>query len=935
MLPGPTHAEPHNALPAIPRVPPLDYTARTLANGARVYAISDESASTVSINVWYQVGQRDDPPGRGGFAHLFEHLMFQSTRNLPDGVSKFVTSIGGSTNASTLFDYTDYYISAPANQLEALIWLEGERLRNLVIDEAGFKAERDVVKEELRQRIFAQPYGRILYMLLPGFTFSTHPYVRPIGSSIADLDRAQLADVRAFHETYYRPDNAIFVISGNFEEAKMNAWVDAYLGSIARPDRPIPRDTADEGERMAPVTVEAYAPNVPLPAIIFSWRAPEAADADAAGLALIEAVLTRGPSARLRRVLVDQKQLASNIVSYNLPARDGYAFALVATLAQGADIAAAEAALAEEIVRLRDTPISEAELAAVKNGMFGDALSRRERPVDRAFQLGGGVALTGDPRLEDRRLEAIRLMKAGDVQKVAARWLADRRRVTIHYQDESRRPPGYTGDVPQADIAKMGPSVKPPSRPAVTIATIAERQWPPAPSAVVQRTPPVLADHRLANGLRVIVAKSSDVPIATLKLVIDGGDASDPDGRAGLADLLADVAVRGAGDRDAAAMAEAMAGLGASIDASVEADSTQFTIQTPAANAEAAGGLLADIVLRPTLAVEELERVRRQQIDALAVAGRQPMQTALRLVAPTLFPDAAYGQVPRKTSLEAVGREDLAASRATLWRPDRATLLITGGIDAETGFALAGRLFGDWRSSGPAPAIARRAGPMAAPRILAVDIPGAGQAALLAAVPTVGRGDAVWPALRVANARLGGGSQGFLSQEIRVKRGLSYGAGSMIDARRDATLVMAATQTKNESAVEVAGLVLDQLRRLASEPVDDTQVEERWSHLTNMLASQTERSAGLAAYLASLLTAGISLEVATSELLGQEPASPAQVLAAAQHLTPEKTTLIIVGDARKWLPSMRRQYPGLKLVTAEGVAVEQDVDSGSGPSGQE
>ena len=161
--------------------------------------------------------------------------MFKSTRNLPDGVAAFVTGIGAQTNASTLFDHTSYYITAPAERLEALLWLEGERLRNLVVDEASFRSERDVVKEELRQRIFAQPYGRILYTLLPAFTFSTHPYARPIGGTIADLDQATLADVRAFHEAFYRPDNAVFVVSGNFDPARLDAWIDRYLGSIPRP----------------------------------------------------------------------------------------------------------------------------------------------------------------------------------------------------------------------------------------------------------------------------------------------------------------------------------------------------------------------------------------------------------------------------------------------------------------------------------------------------------------------------------------------------------------------------------------------------------------------------------------------------------------------------------------------------------------------------
>ena len=215
-------AAPVSSAPGI-AVPKLAYTGRRLANGARVFALRDTSSPSVTVNIWYDVGQRDDPKGRGGFAHLFEHLMFKSTRNLPGGVQPFATERGGQTNASTLFDYTNYYVMAPANQLESLLWLEGERLRNLVVDQAAFVSERKVVQEELRQRIFAQPYGRILYTLLPAFTFDSHPYRRPIGGTIEDLDKASLADVRAFHEAYYRPDNAIFVISGNFEPAELNA----------------------------------------------------------------------------------------------------------------------------------------------------------------------------------------------------------------------------------------------------------------------------------------------------------------------------------------------------------------------------------------------------------------------------------------------------------------------------------------------------------------------------------------------------------------------------------------------------------------------------------------------------------------------------------------------------------------------------------------
>ena len=904
-------------------VPTLRYTARTLPNGAQVFAIRDPSSSTASVNVWYNVGQRDDPRGRGGFAHLFEHLMFRTTRNLPQGVSAFITSIGGSTNASTHFDYTNYYVTAPANQLESLVWLEGERLRNLVIDEPSFRAERDVVKEELRQRIFAQPYGRILYTLLPAFTYTTHPYARPIGGTIADLDQAALADVRAFHEAYYRPDNAIFVISGNFDPARLDAWVDRYLGSIARPTATMPRDAGTEHERRAPRTVDAYAPNVPLPALVFSWQAPPVGNRDSAGMALIEALLTRGASARLRRELIDRRGLASNAVIFNIVARDGHVFAINMTLAQGRSLEEAETALAAEIARLRDTPVSTAELAAVKNGMLGDALLRRETPRGQAFELGGGVALVGDPRFEDRQLEAIRRMTPADVQRVARRWLADSRRVTIRYQDEARRPAGYAGDSQGADISAMGPTVPPAQRPPVVAASDAERQAPPAAGAERPRALPAIAERRLANGLRLITARSSDVPLVTLRLIIAGGDAADPAGKAGLADIMAATALRGAGGRDSAAIAEAVAALGGTISASADPDAIQFTLTVPAANAEAGGRLLADIARRPEFPDVEVDNVRRQQLDALTVAARQPIQAALRVLPTAAFANTPYGATPTAATLGLVRRANLVAAQQSGWTAANATLIVTGGLAADQAAALAERLFGSWESGTPRPRMAGSAAP-AAPQVLVVDIPSAGQTGLLAAVPVVGRADPAWSALRIANARLGGGALGFLTQEIRVRRGLSYGASSFIDNRAGAARLIAATQTRNDAAVQVAGLLLDQIGRLSDEPITPAILTERNAFLTNGVAAQTERTAGLANYLASLVTSGAPLASARGELLGDSPPTAEDVTALASRLLrPEAVTLVIAGDSRQWLDQLRQRFPQLRVVNAEGVPVSQ------------
>ena len=209
----------------------------------------DRTTPNVTVQVWYGVGSKDDPQGRSGFAHLFEHMMFKATRDLPaESFDRLTEDVGGLNNASTYDDFTNYYEVVPANHLERLIWAEGERMGSLVIDEANFKSERDVVKEELRQRVLASPYGRLFALYVPQATYPTHPYHRPGIGSIEELDAATIDDVRAFHEAYYRPDNAALIVVGNFDEAQLNAWIDKYFGAA---EEPRPADPAGDRGRAA------------------------------------------------------------------------------------------------------------------------------------------------------------------------------------------------------------------------------------------------------------------------------------------------------------------------------------------------------------------------------------------------------------------------------------------------------------------------------------------------------------------------------------------------------------------------------------------------------------------------------------------------------------------------------------------------------------
>ena len=295
------------AAPASP-VPPIGFHERTLANGLKVITSVDRTTPNVTVQVWYGVGAKNDPPGRSGFAHLFEHMMFKASRDIPaEGLDRLTEDVGGMNNAFTSDDNTTFYEVIPSSRLQQLIWAEADRMSTLQVDDANFKSEREVVKEELRQRVLADPYGRFFRYLIPASTFQVHPYKRSAIGSIEDLDASSLDDVRAFHATYYRPDDAALVVIGNFDEAQLNAWIDQYFGALKDPAPAMPKVTAVEPSRTGPGTVTGYAPDVPLPAVAITWLAPAAASPDAPALQVLDAILTAGKSSRLYDALVYDK----------------------------------------------------------------------------------------------------------------------------------------------------------------------------------------------------------------------------------------------------------------------------------------------------------------------------------------------------------------------------------------------------------------------------------------------------------------------------------------------------------------------------------------------------------------------------------------------------------------------------------------------------
>ena len=905
------------------KAPPIVYQQRTLANGMKVFTSRDATTPNVSVQVWYGVGSKDDPRGRSGFAHLFEHLMFKATRNMPsETLDRLTEDVGGFNNASTWDDFTNYYEVAPANHLERLLWAEADRLKSLVIDEAVFASERDVVKEELRQRVLADPYGRFFALSIPQQSFSTHPYQRPGIGSIEELDAATVDDVRAFHQTYYRPDNAALIVVGNFDQAKLDAMIDQYFDPIAKPAGEIPKVTAVEPARTTPKTVSTYGPNVPLPALAITWLAPAAADKDVPALTVLDAILSAGKSSRLYDSLVYDQKIAQSVFSSAPNNAQPGLFYVGAIMAGGKTVQQGETALRAQVARVRDALVTPAELAEAKAGLLADAVRRREEIDGRGFAIGYALLTEGDAARANTNLAALQAVTAADVQRVARKYLADDRRTVIRYLPEKDRPAGEKDPTPP--IPKVA-SVKY-DGPVTTLAPEGERQAPPPVSAPVAAVLPTPAEKTLANGLRVIVAKSSDLPLITADLTVRGGASSDPAGLAGVSSLTAELLTEGTATRSATQVAREVEALGANLEAGSGWEAASLTLSVTSNNASPAMAIMADVAENPAFSASELERVRTETLDGLSVAYQRPGSLASFATTPVLYAGSAYGHVAGGTpgSLPKIKRTDLAKTHAAYWRPDNAVLVLTGDLTPEAGFALAEKAFGAWKKPASPPPAPPAAPTGYQPRNVVIDLPGTGQAAVVLAKPAIRRTDPNYYQGIVANTVLGVGFSSRLNQEIRIKRGLSYGAGSSLSPQGGFGSFSARVQTKNASAGEVVSLTRAELSRLAAEPAGPAELTARKSVLVGNFGRDLGTSEGLANILGNLAVYGLPLTEIQSYAAKVEAVTPEEVQAFAKStLDPAQMSVIVAGDAKAMGEDLAKAAPNAAVIPA----AKLDLDS--------
>lgn len=426
--------------PATIRPRPFEFDFYTLPNGLKVVLNEDHSTPIVHLQMTYHVGSKDERPGRTGFAHLFEHMMFKGSRNVaPEAHTSYIASIGGQSNAYTTEDTTVFWETVPQQYLPLVLWLEADRLASLKVEDATFKTEREVVKEERRQRVENQPYGRLSEIIYDQ-AFTTHPYKHPVIGSMADLESASIDDVRAFHKMYYRPDNATMVVAGDFDPALVKSLIEKYFGKIPTPDTPlvrsIPAEPAQVREKRVTVTEDW-----PLPAVVVANRITYDGNPDSYPLHIAAKVLSDGQSSRIYQRLVYDERLALSAFGQANLIEDPNLFYTVAIVAPGHTPDQVAAALIEELDKLATQPITPRELQRAKNQFARDYVLQRQTIQSKAGALAHAVVLhKGDITTADNEFDIFQNITAEDVQRVARTYFRADNRLVLTILPSGQRP---------------------------------------------------------------------------------------------------------------------------------------------------------------------------------------------------------------------------------------------------------------------------------------------------------------------------------------------------------------------------------------------------------------------------------------------------------------------------------------------------------------
>ncbi|MEO6388301.1 MAG: pitrilysin family protein [Croceibacterium sp.] len=906
----------------------IPYQTFTLPNGLTTIVHTDRKSPVVGVTMYYRVGSKNEPRGRTGFAHLFEHLMFGGSENVENFDIPLEGAGSTSTNGSTWYDRTNYVETVPTGALDLALFMESDRMGHLLgaVTQDKLDKQRGVVQNEKRQGD-NQPYGLVEYKLGDALFPVGHPYRHSTIGSMADLDAASIADVRSWFTGHYAPNNVVLVLAGDIDAATARSKVEHWFGDIPRgPDiQPV---SAQPVTLAAPVR-EEMADQVPVTRIYLTWSGPAWADHDAAALALGLHVLGGLDSSRLDNALVRGDEIAVSVSAGAQQFQQLSFLQATMDVKPGVDVAMAEQRFDAVIAEL------------VANGPTADELTRAatqtvSSEIGALEQVGGfsgkgatlaeGLVYGGDIDNYKKRLEELATLTPAQVQSALQRWLsrpAYTLTVVPGERTEDGAQMGGWGD--EAAVTPPAPDAKAPPPP---LATSPHRDFPDV-APVGELTFPAVEHAALSNGIPVTLARRTAIPKVSLAMTFNAGDAADGSAHAGTQSLMMDLLQEGTTTRSSEEIAIAQERLGASIGTGTSTDRSSVSMTALVANLRPSLELMADVVNNPAFKAEDVARVKDQRLAEIAQELAEPAGIASRALGPLIYgPNHPYGSVGStgKTDvIEALTPEILAAEHARWLRPDLARLTVVGDITMAQLLPELEAAFG--HEVAPATAAPTKnlaiATPPPARRLIVIDRPNSPQSVLLLArvLPLQGTQQGT-EALDLANEVLGNGFLSRLNMDLREDKGWTYGIRTSLPGVTGPRSLAVFTPVQSDRTADSIKLILEDMTKFATgaQGVDATELQRVTDGNIRGLPNSYQTNSQVLGALLNNQQYGRPDNYQTTLPQIYRGIDAAQIDAAAKtYLSPDNLAIVVVGDRRQIDDQLKTLNLPIEYVSADSL----------------
>ena len=857
----------------------ISYEKHTLSNGLDLILHEDHALPIVAVNVWYHVGSKDEEVGRTGFAHLFEHVMFEGSKHHNRSYFDPLQKAGALLNGSTTTDRTNYWENVPANYLELALWLEADRMGFLLdaLDQKRFDVQRDVVKNERRQSYENRPYGMAHMMLQPAVFPSPHPYNWMTIGVPEDLDAADLEDVKAFFRRFYAPSNASLAIAGDIDPEDVLRKVERYFGDIP-PGPAITRVGRMDSDLRGQISL-TMSDKVQLPRLYLVWPTVADFDADQASLDMLSVILADGKSSRLYQSLVYEKQIASDIGAMDHAKEIAGEFHIRVTASPGHTLEEVESVVWDELRHLQDNPPDEDEVARAKNRIQSHQIRALERVGGfggRADQLNYYNTMAGDPGAINTDIDRHMAVTAEDIQRVASSRLGESY-VRLSVLPEQAHKPAATS-IDRSLMPEAGPT------PAFA--------------------PPVPRRSKLPNGLGIMFVEKPGLPLVSFGLLLRAGATGDPVGRPGLAHMMASLLSEGTSTRSSKQIANEMEFLGSQLGATATRQNVLVVAETLTANWPAALEILTDVVQNPTFPPEELERVRKEHLTDLSRVADSPVAIASRAARALLYgPETSHGHPVSGTevSVRAMTRDEIVEHYAARYSPQNTTLLVVGDVTESDVIARAEAYLGNWTAaSGSKDDAVTDADPQAieSTTIFLADKPGAAQSVISAGHVTIPRSHPDYHPMSLLNYIFGGQFSARLNMNLRQDKGYSYGYSSSIDWSKGPSALLAGGGVQTAVTKEAVAETFKEFTEVREKrPVTQKELDDAKDGILRGLPSQFESQAQTLQQLTRLLTFDLPDDYFSSFAAELAAVSLEDVHRVAKELVFDgRLSVLVVGD---------------------------------------